>query len=559
MRINKRRQTAVHQWTPRSVRLVMVMGLLYLITLSSPFTLPALAYDPHFRLPWAPGPVGYQISGFQYHEGDHDEFTDDRGNRYYDYYAIDFGLPLLPSGGAEVRAAQGGYATTATDNRVPSYGRYVIINHGNGYSTVYAHLSEFANINGTNVTQGQLIGYSGDSGTNPPMPHLHFSTRFTDANGVTHSYMPEPMSGYTGFGNLINYRSKVYYSDPQPSNVLKNWDFTDNPVMALAGCENDGSGGGPWNRIGQTGCRLLGGGPSGRYLQMDRGSVPAGGEASVWQDFPVYNNDFSDYTSYRTFVNTPDTWTFRVWMQTPNCSTATGTIAVFSMNGPYGIENGSMGFELNSSWQPYSITSYFTHDQHNRQRVQIYLDTPGCYYNIDYASFHRNYINNSSFEDGGVPCCPDYWTLFHYPECNGNWVRYRDYQSSPIKDRIWFLEANLGNCATGRIVSPYQDVYAYTSTNPQETYTARAWIRAFGVPEDLTVPACRAGLYLMSLPNREDNSDWRYVTSTWQEFATSLIISKPGNNFLHPEIYMVDRGCNYDFDGVQVWGGAGNQ
>ncbi|NIP82636.1 MAG: peptidoglycan DD-metalloendopeptidase family protein, partial [Gemmatimonadetes bacterium] len=54
----------------------------------------------------------------------------------------------------------------------------VKINHGNGYETRYAHLSRFAPgiRSGGRVKQGQVIGYSGDTGL-ATAPHLHYEMR----------------------------------------------------------------------------------------------------------------------------------------------------------------------------------------------------------------------------------------------------------------------------------------------------------------------------------------------------------------------------------------------
>ncbi len=53
------------------------------------------------------------------------------------------------------------------------YGNYILINHGFGYQTLYAHLSGFAIKPGQKVNRGETIGYVGNSGKSTG-PHLHY-------------------------------------------------------------------------------------------------------------------------------------------------------------------------------------------------------------------------------------------------------------------------------------------------------------------------------------------------------------------------------------------------
>lgn len=79
----------------------------------------------------------------------------------------DYGQPFV--------AADGGTVVWSGDDG-GGYGNYVMIDHGNGYMTVYGHACELACSTGDYVSQGQVIGYIGSTG-NSTGPHLHFEVR----------------------------------------------------------------------------------------------------------------------------------------------------------------------------------------------------------------------------------------------------------------------------------------------------------------------------------------------------------------------------------------------
>lgn len=103
---------------------------------------------------------------------------------YYGYRLSVFGEGNFHSGldiagtgyGSNVYAANNGVIETLTYTY--SYGNYIIINHNNGYYTVYAHMSGFAPglSVGSTVSRGQIIGYVGSSGWSTG-PHLHYEIR----------------------------------------------------------------------------------------------------------------------------------------------------------------------------------------------------------------------------------------------------------------------------------------------------------------------------------------------------------------------------------------------
>ena len=78
-----------------------------------------------------------------------------------------------PRGTPIIASASGTVVTATYHNSVFSYGNYVILDHGDGYRTLYAHMSAFAVKQGDIVQQGQVIGYVGDTGYSFGC-HCHF-------------------------------------------------------------------------------------------------------------------------------------------------------------------------------------------------------------------------------------------------------------------------------------------------------------------------------------------------------------------------------------------------
>ena len=86
------------------------------------------------------------------------------------HYAVD----IAAAGGTPIRAADGGVVTTSSYRG--SYGNLVVIDHGNGYSTYYAHNSRLLVKVGERVAKGQTIALMGSTG-NSTGNHVHFEIR----------------------------------------------------------------------------------------------------------------------------------------------------------------------------------------------------------------------------------------------------------------------------------------------------------------------------------------------------------------------------------------------
>ena len=85
------------------------------------------------------------------------------------------GLDIAAPEGREIYAAADGKVITAGWNS-GGYGNYVIIDHGDGFITLYAHMSKVLAVSGTEVKCGEVIGRIGSTGDSTG-PHCHFEVR----------------------------------------------------------------------------------------------------------------------------------------------------------------------------------------------------------------------------------------------------------------------------------------------------------------------------------------------------------------------------------------------
>ena len=85
------------------------------------------------------------------------------------------GINVAVPEGTPVKAAEDGVVAYA-GNELKGYGNLVLISHGNGYVTAYAHASELMVKRGDQIKRGQVIAKAGQTG-NVTSPQLHFEIR----------------------------------------------------------------------------------------------------------------------------------------------------------------------------------------------------------------------------------------------------------------------------------------------------------------------------------------------------------------------------------------------
>lgn len=99
--------------------------------------------------------------------------------------AIDIGSWV----GAPVKSADSGYVVLAGGGWNGGYGNHVIVDHGNGFTTLYAHLNSIFVRPGESISRGQQIGTVGNTG-NSTGPHLHFEIRYQGTPRNPFNWLP---------------------------------------------------------------------------------------------------------------------------------------------------------------------------------------------------------------------------------------------------------------------------------------------------------------------------------------------------------------------------------
>ncbi|MBQ3604237.1 MAG: peptidoglycan DD-metalloendopeptidase family protein, partial [Clostridia bacterium] len=108
---------------------------------------------------------------------------------YKMHSGVDFSAPNGTINKEPIYAAQAGEVIFAGTRG--GYGNYIIVDHGKGITTCYAHCSSIGVTTGQQVKQGQVIGKVGDTGSSTA-PHLHFEVRIDGATTQPMNYVSLP-------------------------------------------------------------------------------------------------------------------------------------------------------------------------------------------------------------------------------------------------------------------------------------------------------------------------------------------------------------------------------
>jgi murein DD-endopeptidase MepM/ murein hydrolase activator NlpD len=104
------------------------------------------------------------------------------GMRIHPYYKISkfhYGMDFTAPMGTDIYVTGDGVVESITQEK-RGYGNHIVINHGFGYKTLYAHLDKFNVRRGQKVKRGDVIGFVGNTGLSLA-PHLHYEVHLNDA------------------------------------------------------------------------------------------------------------------------------------------------------------------------------------------------------------------------------------------------------------------------------------------------------------------------------------------------------------------------------------------
>ena len=110
--------------------------------------------------------------------------------------AFHSGVDIGSSYGHPIIAPAAGVVTLT--ETMGGYGKTIMIDHGNGISTRYGHLSGFAVTAGQHIQRGEVIGYVGESGRSTG-PHLHYEVRINDTPVNPYKYLRMTVAHSGGF------------------------------------------------------------------------------------------------------------------------------------------------------------------------------------------------------------------------------------------------------------------------------------------------------------------------------------------------------------------------
>ena len=98
------------------------------------------------------------------------------------------GVDFRVDKGTPVYATAAGFVKVVAED--DKYGKFIVVDHGEGYTTLYAHLEKQLAAEGAEIASGAQIGTTGNSGLSRK-PHLHYEVRLHDESQDPEAYLPK--------------------------------------------------------------------------------------------------------------------------------------------------------------------------------------------------------------------------------------------------------------------------------------------------------------------------------------------------------------------------------
>lgn len=189
-------------------------------------------------------------------------------------------------GDTVVAAAAGTVDVAANQGSINGYGNLIVLNHGGGYYTYYAHLNKMAVKQGESVLRGQAIGSVGNTSKpgNNISPHLHYEVRYPDRS---QSHIIKAVFNGSTFGYPIaNVTSNNCATSYDPAAVCgSGFEMTDSVKLGSAGTANL-----LWKASTQQNCALT--------LKMSSVGTPTSTSAFLEPQGSSRTTDSGSYSYY---------------------------------------------------------------------------------------------------------------------------------------------------------------------------------------------------------------------------------------------------------------------
>lgn len=489
---------------------------------------------PALQVPWPTGQQHRIYGGSTYGCDLHTTMTATSGSAYNaDYYGIDFQAGSVDGSPLDVSAGAAGQVILRT-NANDGYGNKVVLDHGGGFYSVYAHFQDGQTwgpgiVPGLFVSQGQVLGYAGGTGADPLYPvHIHVHMQLE-----LNAYRAEPLSNVTGFGSYgysvealgcgTHTAESPYWWGRAPAvrNLLDHASFEDGATDPIAGQSWDPINGATANVLATpspfAGAKFLQTGGSGGSVIQTIPLAIAPGESYVFSVWARIRQGFSGGTA--------------------------GTLRLKAQGAGGPLEFADKTIVVTSSWSVISTSVDLIHS-HSELYAEILLNLSKPI-DLDATEVIQVMLKKASFEASDYSGAGKW--QFTNPEGPPAGVTNHSRKSdSASKVGPCYLE--LYKTEPGTLGSIYQDINTVPASGDSFQFTA--WLRRG------SGSGTRTGkIVLWALGGSPESSTTYFVLpdTTWRQWSVTLEPVSGSHTSVRAEIYLLDHDVFYQLDGARVF------